>query len=257
MGKRFRGYCYYCGAIATSLEHAPPKQMFKGFLCDSITVPSCDIHNTKKSGNDQAIVSAFLLSLRNGDGVYSLESDIKYAIELATPSFERAKRKAISAPLVNNPPDYLANLPNTTYISPDAQIMFWIKQLTAALVFDATRIIPKDKQWNKDVIVWSPNWIRSAKNEPMELDDVIAVLENHQDIKKGLEDLEWLNGWSSHPNPYPRIIYRFKIHFSNSDLLFCHTFYNRYDWYALLHLPYEMLANIARRAAEFNARISA
>jgi hypothetical protein len=251
MGKKFKGYCYFCGAKATSFEHAPPRQMFKGFMCDSITVPSCDLHNSKKSGNDQAIVSAFLLSLRNGEDTYELEPEITRAIKLAPPSFELAKRKAISAPLLSNPPEQLADLPNTTYISPDAKILSWVRQLSAALVFDSTRTVINDFNWDK-IIVWSPDWIRSEKNEPMELNRVVTVLQEHRDIKKGLDDLEWLNGWSSFPKHYPSIIYRFRIFLSNSDLLFCHTFYNHYHWYALAQLPYEMLAKIAQKANKFN-----
>lgn len=53
--------CYACDAAKTSMEHAPPKCFFpeetdeKGiqpFRRDLIKVPSCDRHNTEKSGDD-------------------------------------------------------------------------------------------------------------------------------------------------------------------------------------------------------------
>ncbi|HEY4717548.1 MAG TPA: hypothetical protein VIH14_00910, partial [Anaerolineales bacterium] len=54
--------CYYCGAPGPNgREHAPPQMMFTGFDCDSITVPSCDKHNTRKNIGDRAIITAILM----------------------------------------------------------------------------------------------------------------------------------------------------------------------------------------------------
>jgi hypothetical protein len=52
--------------------------MFKGFECDSITVPSCDRHNSAKGGNDQAIVNGLLIPLFNGSNHYPLEDEIPF-----------------------------------------------------------------------------------------------------------------------------------------------------------------------------------
>lgn len=65
MSSGYRSTCYYCGGKTTSDEHAPPRQMFRAFDCDSITVPSCETHNSAKAGRDQAIVSAFLIPTQN------------------------------------------------------------------------------------------------------------------------------------------------------------------------------------------------
>jgi hypothetical protein len=151
MGKKHKGLCYYCGAQASSVEHVPPKQFFKGFSCDSITVPSCDKHNTRKSGNDQAIVSACLLALYNGSERYSVEADITKAIETAKPSFVRAKRKAVSAPLISNPPEDLVDLPNVAHLAASADIRSWVRQLTAALVYDANQAFDPNIKWNEAI----------------------------------------------------------------------------------------------------------
>jgi hypothetical protein len=251
VGKKFKGYCYFCGAKATTFEHVPPRQMFKGFSCDSITVPSCDEHNTKKSGDDQAIISSFLIPLRNGKDVYKLEPEIEQAIKAATPSFERAKKKAISAQLINNQP---ADIPNTSYLSADAKFWHWMRQLTAALVFDATETFNDSVNW-EELPAWSPHRIPSAKNEPMELDKFLALFQEKEKKEKGFQELEWLNGWSSFPNSYPSIIYKFKIHLTDSEILFCHKFYNRYDCYILVKLPFDILAKIFQKATEFNSSI--
>jgi hypothetical protein len=104
-------HCYYCGAIASSGEHIPPKQMFKTFKCDSITVPSCDVHNTKKSGHDQSIVSALLIPLYTGRKHYQLEPEVEQAISAAACLFERTKRSAIRTPFLMNPPPGREDLP--------------------------------------------------------------------------------------------------------------------------------------------------
>lgn len=62
-------HCYICGAPATSKEHVPPQCLFpekKDIGTDQyrnnlITVPSCDLHNTKKSKDDE-----FLMAILSG-----------------------------------------------------------------------------------------------------------------------------------------------------------------------------------------------
>ena len=50
--------CYMCESPATTKEHVPPRSFFPpGFRKDLITVPSCNIHNTKKSNDDEYLRS--------------------------------------------------------------------------------------------------------------------------------------------------------------------------------------------------------
>lgn len=56
--------CYMCDAASTSREHVPPKCLFpeskdvngQHFRENLITVPSCDIHNSKKSKDDEFLM---------------------------------------------------------------------------------------------------------------------------------------------------------------------------------------------------------
>lgn len=55
--------CYACTEIATSREHVPPKCLFpaelgKNFRKGLITVPSCNIHNGKKSDDDEFLLTS-------------------------------------------------------------------------------------------------------------------------------------------------------------------------------------------------------
>jgi hypothetical protein len=56
--------CYMCDAPATSKEHVPPKCIFPErkdsdgqYLREGlITVPSCELHNSKKSADDEFLM---------------------------------------------------------------------------------------------------------------------------------------------------------------------------------------------------------
>jgi len=58
--------CYICGAPATSKEHVPPQCLFpekkdigtEKFRNNLITVPSCDLHNTRKAKDDEFLMAA-------------------------------------------------------------------------------------------------------------------------------------------------------------------------------------------------------
>lgn len=68
--------CYWCGKLATSREHVPPKCLFpeekdvktiyvQAFRNNLVTVPSCDEHNMEKSHEDEYLMAC--LSGRAGN----------------------------------------------------------------------------------------------------------------------------------------------------------------------------------------------
>jgi len=68
--------CYYCGNVATSDEHTPPKCIFPrikdtndgiDYRNNLIKVPSCDIHNTLKSKEDEYLLYVLAMSLPSND----------------------------------------------------------------------------------------------------------------------------------------------------------------------------------------------
>jgi hypothetical protein len=218
--------------------------MFKGFPCDSITVPSCEAHNNSKGGADQAIVSAFLIPLYNGIGKYPLEGDVLSAVQLAQSSFERTKRKAVNTPLLKNPPQALKYLPNVAYLVPSINIGTWIRQLTAGLVYDGAQSFDSTINWPK-IIVRSPDWIAANEPESLELEQVISVMRKQDRDQSALEQLNWESGWSAHPSPYPSVIYAFQIHLEpDQKIIFRHRFYNRFTWYAYFSAAQETIAKL-------------
>jgi hypothetical protein len=66
--------CYMCNAPATSVEHVPPRCFFPeqkdlppgaNLRRQLITVPSCDIHNTAKSKDDEYLLYALSMNIPN------------------------------------------------------------------------------------------------------------------------------------------------------------------------------------------------
>jgi len=204
--------------------------MFKSFECDSITVPSCDKHNTHKSGNDQAIVSALLQPLHTGKNRYPLEPEVEQAIRNAFPSFERAKRKAIRTSWLKDPPSGLEDLPDISYLDPSIDIKNWVRQLTAGLIYDGIGEGSSTIAWSKS-FVWSPDWFSASTPAPIEVEDAIRMVTYNKGIQSVLDNLKWKDGWSAYPRPYPKIIYSFSIHIDRKDVFVRHKFYNRFNWY--------------------------
>jgi hypothetical protein len=229
--------CYYCGTKLTrgkngnkSAEHIPPKMLFQGFKCDSITVPSCPIHNLSKSNQDQTLISGLLQTLDAGN--YILHPDVMFAIQHETgkSTFGLTKNKAKTRPFFKNPTGDLANLPPVSQI--DYPTNDWIKQITAGLVFDATQKYDSAINWDTAVI-HSTAWYIGDPNG-FEEQEGIELIHKAYEIAESWEDKNWLDGWSSQPKPYPPTIYRFYVAFGFDkpvSVCFKHVFYNSLTWY--------------------------
>jgi hypothetical protein len=75
--------CYMCEAVATSVEHVPPKCFFpeqkdlpvgEDFRKNLITVPSCEQHNTATSKDDEYALMTTVASLGTSDLAHHLFS---------------------------------------------------------------------------------------------------------------------------------------------------------------------------------------
>lgn len=247
MGKRSKHkneICYFCGAPASSTEHVPPKQMFRAFDCDRITVPSCEAHNSNKGGDDQSIVSAFLLSLVEGVRVsaWSLEPDVEKALNVHTSAFQYVKNSTFAAPLITDAPK---PMPNLGYSKSD--LKQWIRQVTAAILFSATQTFDPSIEW-ANATIWSPNWLSSPTPTPITTAQYLEQFEfSDISIKPIFENREWAQGWSARPRPYPKDIFRFYLNLER-HIFFKHVFYNRYTWYICFDCTESTKAKLIQRA---------
>jgi hypothetical protein len=83
--------CYMCEREATSREHVPPKCFFAGgkdslsgkdFRKNLLTVPSCTLHNSEKSGNDLYLLHVIAIAYQNNqEGIYLFTKRIKKTTE--------------------------------------------------------------------------------------------------------------------------------------------------------------------------------
>lgn len=227
--------CYYCGTSLRGgktgnreVEHIPPRMLFRAFSCDSITVPACSLHNTSRSDQDQTIIAGFIKSLASGN--YSLSPDVQKAIayEKNKSTFDTTKKTAQLKPLFRRSRGSLKRMPKLSYIS--FNLKDWICQITSGLIFDATHNYDPSIDW-QDVFIHDPNWY-SAPQKRLSKTEVIRLTKEKLALTELYEkSLNWLNGWSSHPNPYPPDIYRFYIAFSDNSIFFKHVFYNSFVWY--------------------------
>lgn len=81
-------YCYRCAAPATSFEHVPPKGIFPeqkdllyDFRVNLIKVPSCELHNMKKSMDDEFLMICIASSTKaNYAGYFHFKTKVLRAL---------------------------------------------------------------------------------------------------------------------------------------------------------------------------------
>jgi len=250
--------CYYCGAPPPSIrEHVPPSMMFNGFDCDSITVPSCDRHNTSRSKGDRGIVTALIMSVsqmyKNRDKLHDnlngiLTPNIIRAIQLLEPDFNQATNEVELRDIFIDPPKDL-DIP-LPYMQPSAFIHGWIRQLTAALVWSVTGSYDPNTDWDNSV-PWSHGYLPSS-GEPRTFEDISNEMLKNQDIDQLFKQMKWHDGWSALPRKYPKDIYSFELSFIQNlepwqglNVVFRHRFYNSTSvWKILFKASQNILASL-------------
>ena len=250
--------CYYCGRPATTREHAPPKQMFAAFACDRITVPSCDEHNTQKGGKDQAIVHAFLMSLENlrrsKENYKFLEyTQVIQAIEHAKEDFHFTKKLVSSKPILDGDHAF-TDLPNLAYLSHAAEITQWMRQLTAALVFDANKQNNTNANWQEAMIISFDIW---DLKDPITPHQILQQYEDSVEFRRYYDSLLWIRGWSSYPKYYPEQIYKFFVHFDDqcSMATFKHIFYSQYTWFVRFYITENAKIHLMQKVETYHGKV--
>jgi hypothetical protein len=230
--------CYYCGAPApSSREHAPVKIMFEAFDCDSITVPSCEKHNTARSLDDRAIVTFFLRGLSHSLKSGSLTPNQLKALEMAEHKLGEAREITLQ-PLVR---DHFGMVDTPlSHIDETAKAWNWMRQLTGALTWSVLGDYEPSINWDT-AIVWSPEYV--VDTGLLDIQQAGLRLDRLGSIKAEVDRIavHWWPGWSSYPRRYPPDIYRFDVSLvpsqyllrnsSKFELIFRHCFYGQFRWY--------------------------
>lgn len=177
--------------------------MFKGFHCNKIKVPSCELHNGQKSGSDSAVIKGMLIALDTVAYKYPPTSDTAKAINFAKQQFPQVKRQIKN---INKIDGY----PSLTHFDSAIKTNDWMKQLTAALIYDALKKYDLKNKF-EEAIVFCPTWVSGEST--IELEQIFETLKIQKLQEDSLKKLNWETGWPSGGKNYPMGIYNFKLSF--------------------------------------------
>ncbi|MBI1801708.1 MAG: hypothetical protein HY259_09120 [Chloroflexi bacterium] len=223
--------CYYCGAPATSEEHAPPQSMFAGFPCNKIKVPSCKLHNIKK--DDDAVINGLLIALKQPDlSVRPLHPDHQKALSLREKYFRLTRHQTTPTSLQIKRRNRTTETITIPYVQRKVNIPQWMILLTAALVYDASRQFDADLDW-LDARSWGPTFFPSRTVGGLNIPDMARAALKNMPHEQHLNLLTWHRGWTASPIPYPATLYYFDANLSPTrpNIIFRHTFYDAIPWY--------------------------
>ena len=71
--------CYMCNSLATSSEHTPPRSIFpksSSYRTNLIKVPSCDVHNSSKSKDDELVRHVLACAPGNNDLAHKVVNSV-------------------------------------------------------------------------------------------------------------------------------------------------------------------------------------
>jgi len=224
--------CYFCGGISTGREHIPPQMLFKEIECDKITVPSCDQHNTYKSGIDQKIITGFSLSLQ------SLQKDSRFnnitkkvpinAFNLADSKTKECVKKGvylkpIILPFINNE----IVLPEMGYLERIQDLDNWLIKMTAGLVRDGLKRYDNNINWNSAI---------TLKPSVANFNGIKELKETQNNFGEMKKKSPWYTGWPSGRRNYPGNVFNFYLHFTNSKTIFYYIFFSVFRFYVEIEM---------------------
>ena len=207
-----RGICYWCGKPATTREHVPPRCFFpskdkedKSDLVfhweNLLTVPSCDEHNNKKSGNDEYLLAHTAPARNtNGFGIYKTAYKVLRSVQ---------RNKKLIEYIDSDNPDESMGLFRPVRCD-DVRLCTSIEAIARALVFHKYGIPFKGRCY-----VYFP-YDKNNSNTSQRNENALQVIEK--------ESEQWK---SKVEGTHPEV---FKYHFSGFDQYGCAsfiiTFYN-------------------------------
>jgi hypothetical protein len=228
--------CYYCGAKANNKEHLPPKQFFKRFRVDCLTVYSCEKHNIAKSFDDETIVKSMLFALEKDSVVKN--DDIKLALEVIKPHHSQVKNKVSENTLYKEKnTDY-----NFIVLKPDVDLSDWIRKLSAGLIWYKTRFFDPENQFDNSFIFERNSY--PYNETPKDLSFFEQEYKKKIELTDIIENGNWINGWNDKKNIYPVTIYAFYYKFIGKMIIIKHIFYQQFTFYNFIILSEKTLLKL-------------
>ena len=242
MGKKFKGYCYFCGKAATNREHLPPQQFFKGFNVDSLTVPSCKEHNMDKCYTDEAIAKSMLLALEKN--VIIKNNDIRIALQKVKPYYNQVKSDLSERTIYKqNDASY-----DSIILNQNINLSDWIKKLSAGLIFYKIKHFDSNNNFDQSFVFERNSYI--AHDTPQSLLMFEKEYIRKIEFTKIIEDGNWFNGWNDKKNKYPETIYKFSYKFIGKRIIIKHWFFQQFTYYNGIEISNNTISRILNKLGD-------
>ena len=216
--------CYYCGKMANSKEHLPPKQMFKGFNVINVTVKSCNEHNSSKSFEDDSIIKSMIMAIEKSIDIVKTP-EIEISINNANKKYNQVKNKVTEEKLFYDKDN------NIICLDYSIDLNKWIKKLSAGMVYYKTKYFDEYNKYDDSKVFERNSFTKNKKYYSDYLDERRIKL----DLERLSEYGEWKDSWIL-KNNYPENIYFFKYRIIKSHILFKHVFYKSFVFYNLIEI---------------------
>jgi len=216
--------CYFCGNEKASKDHIPPKQIFKGFNINRMTVYSCDKHNSGKSDKDEAIVKSMLLAIENNNNI-TITPELLKALNEIKDHYNQVKKTVTKEQIFFDS--------NEDIVCLDASIDLdnWIRQLSAGMIYYKTKYYDNENNFVTSKVFERNSYSRDKRS--------VENFQNERNKKIELQTMseigEWNNSWIP-DNCYPENLYFFQYKIINKFILFKHIFYKCFVFYNLIEI---------------------
>jgi hypothetical protein len=213
--------CYYCGRLANSKEHIPPKSIFKSVECDKFTVPSCDEHNIEKCNQDDSVIKGMLISLANHKK--RINPVVKEVIQKTEAHFNQVKNNVKVKLLLNDLPEINTEF---AYVGKEIKISDWYSKLSAGIIYTAIKKYEPRNRYDESVVF---NFSQYAS-----IGESISKYELEKEYYAKLQTisifngLDWIDGWETGPRNYPKELYFFRISIVNRFVFIKHFMFDNY-----------------------------
>ena len=216
--------CYFCGDKKASKEHIPPKQIFKGFNINRITVYSCKKHNSQKSEKDEAIVKSMLLAIKNSNNI-AITPEILQALNEVKDRYNQVKKTVTKEQII------LDSNEDIICLDPSVDLDNWIRQLSAGMIYYKTKFYDSKNDFVASKVFERNSYSRNKRSFEDFQNERIKKLELQAMIEIG----EWNNSWIPN-NYYPENLYFFRYKIIDKFILIKHVFYKCFVFYNLIEI---------------------
>jgi hypothetical protein len=216
--------CYFCGKKKTSKEHIPPKQIFKGFKINKMTVYSCDEHNSERSGKDEAIIKSMLLAIKNSNNV-TITTELSQALNEVKDHYNQVKKTVTKEKII------IDSNEDTVCLDVSIDLDNWIRQLSAGMIYHKIKYFDNGNDFVNSKVFERNSYSKNKKS--------FEDFQNERNKKIELQIMsemgEWSNSWIPN-NCYPENLYFFRYKIIDNFILIKHVFYKCFVFYNLIEI---------------------